>query len=97
MTNSGMDVLQGVRRGAVAYTVIGKSGQRGTVYDDPDLAAQAFHRAREQDRPFVLRHRGNATCVIASARAGAKQVSASWGGDDIFRTAYESLAANDQG
>ncbi|MTW10134.1 hypothetical protein GM658_05920 [Pseudoduganella eburnea] len=91
MTISSMHDGQSGRSGGTAYTVVCKSGQRGTEYSDPDQAAQAFFRAQEQDRPFVLRHRGNATLVIASARAGAKQIAANWAGDDQFRSAYESL------
>lgn len=91
MTISSMHGGQGVGKGGTAYTVVCKSGQRGTEYSDPDLAAQAFFGAQERDRPFVLRHRGNATSVIASAKAGAKQIAANWAGDDQFRTAYESL------
>ncbi|WP_342114478.1 hypothetical protein [Pseudoduganella sp. OTU4001] len=81
----------GGRNGGTAYTVICKIGQRGTEYSDPGQAAQAFFGASERDRPFVLRHRGNASFVIASANAGAKQIAAKWAGDDQFRTAYESL------
>lgn len=91
MTISWMHGGQGGVGGRTAYTVVCKSGQRGTEYSDPDLAAQAFFRAEDRDRPFVLRHRGNATSVIASAKAGAKQIAANWTGDDQFRTAYESL------
>lgn len=91
MTISSMHVEQGGRGGGTAYTVVCKSGQRGTEYRDPELAAQAFFGALEEDRPFVLRHRGNATIVIASARSGAKQITASWPSDDKFRTAYETL------
>jgi len=91
MTISSMHDGQGGRSGGIAYTVVCKSGQRGTEYSDPDLAAQAFFRAQDRDRPFVLRHRGNATSVIASAKAGAKQIAANWTGDDQFRAAYESL------
>lgn len=91
MTISSMHSEQCGRSGGTAYTVICKSGQRGTVYNDPSLAAEAFYRAQERDRPFVLRHRGNATIVIASAKSGAKQITASSSGDDGFRSAYESL------
>lgn len=82
---------RGVR--SVAYTVISKSGQRGTEYSDPGLAAQAFFSAREQDRPFVLRHHGKSSYVIASAKAGTKRIDPNSPGDDSFRHAYESLAS----
>ncbi|WP_395401082.1 hypothetical protein ACHMW6_25690 [Pseudoduganella sp. UC29_106] len=95
MTISSMHVGQDSRGGGIAYTVVCKSGQRGTEYSDPGLAAQAFFRAQEQDRPFVLGHRGNATFVIASSKSGAKQIAASWASDDQFRTAYESLLRRD--
>jgi hypothetical protein len=82
---------RGVR--SVAYTVISKSGQRGTEFSDPGLAAQAFFSAREQDHPFVLRHRGKSSYVIASARAGTKCIDSNSPGDDSFRHAYESLTS----
>lgn len=78
---------------SVAYTVISKSGQRGTEFNDPDLAARAFFSAREQDRPFVLRHRGKSSYVIASAKAGTKRIDPNSPGDDSFRHAYESIAS----
>lgn len=92
MTISAMHMNQGRSKGGAAYTVICKSGQRGMAFDDPRLAAQAFFHAREQDRPFVLQHRGNATYVIASAKAGAKQVIANWCEDETFYQAFELLA-----
>jgi len=76
---------------SAAYTVICKSGQRGLVFDDPALAAQAFVRARVRDRPFVLRHQGSASIVIASAKAGSKHIEPA-GVDDTFRRAFESAA-----
>ncbi len=81
----------GVR--SVAYTVISKSGQRGTEFSDPGLAAQAFFSAQEQDHPFVLRHRGKSSYVIASAKAGTKRIDPNSPGDETFRHAYESLAS----
>lgn len=78
-----------------AYTVICKSGQRGQVFDDPELAAQAFVRARVLDRPFVLRHKGGASIVIASARAGSKRIEPG-SVDDMFRRAFESAAGADR-
>lgn len=74
-----------------AYTVICKSGQRGVEFDDPDLAAQAFVRARVLDRPFVLRHLAGASIVIASSKAGSKRIEPA-GVDDTFRRAFESAA-----
>lgn len=74
-----------------AYTVICKSGQRGLEFDDPELAAQAFVRARVLDRPFVLRHQGGASIVIASSKAGSKRIEPE-GVDDTFRRAFESVA-----
>jgi len=91
MVTSSTHVELGERNAVAAYTVVRKSGQRGIAYSDPGLAAQAFFGALEQDRPFVLRHRGNASFVIASAKSGAKQVVVSRAGDDQFRTAYETL------
>lgn len=91
MTISAMHVEQGGRNVVTAYTVIAKSGQRGTEYTDPGDAALAFFGARVQDRPFVLRHSGSATYVIASARAGAKRLEPNWTTDDSFRDAFESL------
>lgn len=76
---------------SAAYTVICKSGQRGLVFDDPTLAAQAFARARVLDRPFVLRHMGGASIVIASSKAGSKRIESA-GVDDMFRRAFESAA-----
>ncbi|MGW8392686.1 hypothetical protein [Pseudoduganella sp. HUAS MS19] len=73
------------------YTVICKSGQRGIEFSDARLAALAFLRAPAYDRPFVLRHQGNATHVIASAKAGTKLIEPGRS-DDTFRTAYESVA-----
>lgn len=96
MATSSAHVELGGRTAVTAYTVIRKAGQRGTEYSDPDLAAQAFLGAQERDRPFVLRHRGNATFVIASSKSGAKQIAASWDGDDQFRIAYESLLHRDR-
>lgn len=93
MTNSAMHVGHDGSNGAMAYTVICKSGQRGTEFNDPGDAALAFFRAREQDRPFVLRHRGNMSYVIASAKAGAKHIATSGGVDVVFRSAFESLIA----
>lgn len=42
MTISSMHSEQCGRSGGTAYAVICKSGQRGTVYNDPSLAAEAF-------------------------------------------------------
>lgn len=89
-TTSAHVELAGADAGA-AYTVIRKAGQRGTEFSDPGLAAREFFGAREQDRPFVLRHRGNATYVIATSKSGAKQIAMNGDGDDQFRSAYESL------
>lgn len=77
---------------ATAYTVIPKTGQRGTEFDDPELAARAFFHARNEDQPFVLRHRGAATSVIAVAKSGRKQISPDCAGDDFFRAAFEAFA-----
>jgi len=63
------------------------------VFDDPVLAAQAFVRARVRDRPFVLRHQGSASIVIASSKAGSKRIEPA-GVDDTFRRAFESAAAS---
>lgn len=76
------------------YTVICKSGQRGVEFSDARLAALAFLRAPAVDRPFVLRHQGNATHVIASAKAGIKLIEPGRL-DDIFRAAYESATNTD--
>lgn len=76
---------------SAAYTVICKSGQRGLVFDDPEMAAQAFVRARVLDRPFVLRHKGGASIVIASSNAGRKRIEPG-SVDDTFRRAFESAA-----
>ena len=73
------------------YTVICKSGQRGIEFSDARLAALAFLRAPATDRPFVLRHHGNATLVIASAKAGTKLIEPGRL-DDAFRAAYESAS-----
>jgi hypothetical protein len=71
------NVSAGVNLGAgPAYTVVPKSGQRGIQFSDPVLAAEAFARASEKDRPFVLRHRGERSIVIADTRRGRKLVSA---------------------
>jgi hypothetical protein len=78
--------------GEVAYTVICKSGQRGREFTDPRLAALAFLRTRDQDRPFVLRHRGGTSYVIASAKTGAKRIEGD-SMDDLFTAAYASLAS----
>lgn len=78
---------------ATAYTVIPKTGQRGMEYDDPGLAARAFFHARNEDRPFVLRHRGTATIVIAVAKSGRKQITADCAGDEFFRAAFEAVVS----
>lgn len=91
MLNSRMHSEQGCLGVAMAYTVICKSGQRGVVFSDPELAAQAFLRARVLDRPFVLRHHGGSSIVIASAKEGKKRIEPA-GVDDTFRTAYECAA-----
>jgi len=94
MTSATMGCSETRQFDSTAYTVICKSGQRGTEYSDPHLAALAFLRARDQDRPFVLRHRGATTCVIASAGSGAKRIDRDLM-DDTFRAAYYSLAKED--
>lgn len=91
-----MHIEKGRIRGGAVYTVIRKSGQRGTVYSDPCLAAQAFMQAPEHDRPFVLRHLGDASIVIASSKTGGKQIVGSCSDDDQFRSAYESLLQRDR-
>ena len=91
MASSAMNARKASGALVTAYTVICKSGQRGIVFSDPGLAARAFFSAREEDRPFVLRHRGNATCVIASAKAGAKQIEPSVVAHDTFSAVFESL------
>lgn len=78
---------------ATAYTVVRKTGQRGIEYDDPGLAARAFFLARNEDRPFVLRHRGAATIVVAVAKSGRKQITADCAGDEFFRAAFEAVAS----
>lgn len=85
--------LAGVQCSAATYTVISKSGQRGLEFHDPALAAQAFARACARDRPFVLRHHGRSSIVIASSKAGKKSIEPS-GADDRFRLAYEWAADN---
>jgi hypothetical protein len=76
---------------APAYTVVAKSGQRGTPYSDPAMAALAFARASETDRPFVLRHRGNRSVVIADTRRGLKMINADADSEQGFRAAFRSL------
>jgi len=76
---------------STAYTVICKSGERGQEFSDPRLAALAFLRSKAQDRPFVLRHRGGVTRVIASAKAGAKCIE-EHAADEKFHAAYDALA-----
>lgn len=91
MLNARMHIEQGSHGVARGYTVICKSGQRGVVFSDPELAAQAFLRARVHDRPFVLRHHGGSSIVIASAKDGKKRIEPA-GVDDTFSTAYECAA-----
>jgi len=74
-----------------AYTVVAKSGQRGICFSDPMSAALAFARASENDRPFVLRHRGNRSVVIAETRRGYKSVSVGQDEERGFIAAFQSL------
>lgn len=79
---------------APAYTVVSKSGQRGMQYSDPVLAVEAFARASERDRPFVLRHRSGVTYVIASAKAGSKRIEEP-AADKKFHDAHAALVNGD--
>jgi hypothetical protein len=90
MTISTMKQLEVGGAGSTAYTVICKSGERGKEFSDPRLAALAFLQSSERDRPFVLRHRGGETCVIASAKAGAKHIE-EHSTDELFHAAYDAL------
>lgn len=92
---STMEMIESHNVRHALYTVICKSGQRGIAFSDARLAALAFLRAPAYDRPFVLRHQGNATHVIASAKAGTKLVEPGRS-DDSFRAAYESVAITDE-
>jgi hypothetical protein len=76
---------------AALYTVVAKSGQRGTPYSDAALAALAFARASERDRPFVLRHRGDRSVVIANTRSGRKLVDAGQDSEAGFLAAFRSF------
>jgi hypothetical protein len=78
---------------APAYTVVVKSGQRGISFSDPAMAAQAFARASERDLPFVLRHRGDRSVVIANTICGHKLVAAGWDSEAGFLVAFRSLEA----
>ncbi|NVE00702.1 hypothetical protein [Massilia sp. BJB1822] len=73
------------------YTVIARSGQRGTEYDDPRQAAMAFYEACAEDHPFVLRNHANISCVVAVTRAGKKAVVPSGKSSSDFQSAYEIL------
>jgi len=85
-------VMAGSDRVEVAlYTVVAKSGQRGTPFSDPALAALAFARANEHDRPFVLRHRGDRSVVIALTKSGRKSLQAGQDSEGGFGTALRSL------
>jgi len=92
---STMEVIESHSVRQEIYTVICKSGQRGIEFSDARLAALAFLHAPAYDRPFVLRHQGNATHVIASAKAGTKLIEPGRL-DDSFRAAYESVAVTDE-
>lgn len=74
-----------------AYTVVWRSGARGTEFADPDLAAQAFSRADASHRPFVLRHQGNSSVVIASTNKGRKAIRPMGVTSDRFVFALRSL------
>jgi len=79
---------------AALYTVVAKSGQRGTPHSDAALAALAalaFARASERDRPFVLRHRGDRSVVIANTRSGRKLVDAGHDSEAGFLAAFLSF------
>ena len=78
---------------ALAYTVVVKSGQRGTLFSDPAMAAQAFARASERDLPFVLRHRGERSVVIANTICGRKLVAADGDSEAGFLGELRSLEA----
>jgi len=80
--------------GVLLYTVISKAGQRGIEFEDPGLAAEAFVKARNEDKPFVLRHRGSATTVIAFAKAGRKQMAPGCAGEAGFRREFEAIASD---
>jgi hypothetical protein len=77
------------------YTVVCKSGQRGMEFSDPGLAARAFSLANEQDRPFVLHHRGSRSVVIAGTRCGRKVLSYENAGEEKFSAAFRSLLVHE--
>jgi hypothetical protein len=74
MTKARNECVENAASAGTGYTVISKGGQRGTVFRDPRLAALAFLRASDLDRPFIMRHRGATTSVIASVRSGSKRM-----------------------
>lgn len=58
MTISSMHDRQSGRSSGIAYTVVCKSGQRGTEYSDPDQAARPS---------FVRRSRIGHSCYVIEA------------------------------
>ena len=94
MISSNNQIAMTDRFEGAAYTVVAKSGQRGAEFSDPASAALAFAQASERDRPFVLRHRGNRSVVIAETRCGRKSVSADQDSEQGFWAAFRSLVAH---
>jgi len=89
--NSANRVGMGAHGGGKKYTVIGKTGQRETVYVDPlGLRWRLFRRARR-------------TVPLSYIIEGRQRLSLSWpelvlsnmapgcGGTEYFRAAYESF------
>ncbi|MBB3121732.1 hypothetical protein [Pseudoduganella violacea] len=78
------------------YTVIARSGQRGTEFADPRQAADAFYKACAQDRPFVLRNQANTSSIVAATRAGRKSLLPYGKERGDFQVAYEQLLGQAQ-
>lgn len=61
-------LLRACRTAGSTYTVIEKSGRKGTEVADARLAAQAYYDAPMDGRPFVLCNFSHSSCVIADTR-----------------------------
>lgn len=61
-------LLRACRMAGSTYTVIEKSGRKGTEVADARLAAQAYYDAPIDGRPFVLCNFSHSSCVIADTR-----------------------------
>lgn len=86
-----MNRIPNAARASLAYTVVAMSGARGTEFSDPEEAALAFSRANASFRPFVLRHQGSSSVVVASTNKGRKCIRATPAIGDRFVFALREL------